>query len=460
MKKEDTISAIATAIGESSIGIIRISGENAISVADRVFKSKKGKKLIETGSYRAVYGNIESADGLIIDEAIALVMRAPNSYTMEDVVELQCHGGARSLMKTLSRTYEEGARPAERGEFTKRAFLNGRIDLSQAQAVMDVIQAKTDSALAMASGNLSGKCSREIRAIRQQILGIIAHLEAVIDFPEEDLDSVAIEGIRKNVVDIVNKLTGFLETAHAGKILREGWTTAIIGKPNVGKSSLLNMLLRTERAIVTELPGTTRDSIEEYADVGGVPLHIIDTAGIRDTDDVIEKIGVEKSRAYAEQAGLVLAIFDGSQPLTNEDEEIISLLKDKEVILLINKSDLQLKLKKDDFNKYFKDISIIFISTKTGNGLETLQKVISEKAYGTACNLEELPLVRDERESNILRKTIVHLNEAIQTIDNGMGEDFISIDLRSAWEALGEFTGETVGEDIIDEIFSRFCIGK
>lgn len=460
MKKEDTISAIATALGESSIGIVRISGDEAVSVAERLFKSRNGKKLSEIGSYRAIYGNIEGAKGELIDEAIALVMRAPNSYTREDVVELQCHGGVRSLMRTLSRTYDEGARPAERGEFTKRAFLNGRLDLAQAQAVMDVIQAKTDSALSMASGNLSGKCSKEIQAIRQQILGIIAHLEAVIDFPEEDLDSVVIEGIRKNVVDIVNELNNLLKTAHAGRILREGWTTAIIGKPNVGKSSLLNMLLRTERAIVTELPGTTRDSIEEYADVGGVPLHIIDTAGIRNTDDVIEKIGVEKSRAYAEQAGLVLAIFDGSQPITNEDEEIISLLKGKEAIILINKSDLQQKLEKSDLIKEFKDIPIIYISTKTQNGLEALQRVISEKAYGAVSNLEEMPLVRDERESNILRKTIVHLQEAIQTIDNGIGEDFISIDLRSAWEVLGEFTGETVGEDIIDEIFSRFCIGK
>ena len=460
MKKEDTISAVATALGESSIGIIRISGDEAISVADRVFKSRNGKRLYEIGSYRAIYGNIESSEGGLIDEAIALVMRAPNSYTREDVVELQCHGGARSLMRTLSRTYEEGARPAERGEFTKRAFLNGRIDLSQAQAVMDVIQAKTDSALSMASGNLSGKCSKEIKAVRQRILGIIAHLEAVIDFPEDDLDSVAIESMRKNVVDIINELNNFLKTARAGKILREGWTTAIIGKPNVGKSSLLNMLLRTDRAIVTEMPGTTRDSIEEYADVGGVPLHIIDTAGIRNTEDIIEKIGVEKSRAYAEQAGLVLAIFDGSQPLSDEDEEIISILKGKEVIILINKSDLEQKLEKNVFKEEFKDVPIISISTKTQNGLESLQKIISEKAYGTVSNLEEMPLVRDERESNILRRTIVHLQEALQTIDNGMGEDFISIDLRSAWEVLGEFTGEAVGEDIIDEIFSRFCIGK
>ena len=460
MKKEDTISAIATAMGESSIGIVRISGDDAISIAEQIFQSKNKKTLSKINSYQAIYGNIIDTDGKMIDEAIALLMKAPHSYTKEHVVELQCHGGVRSLLRTLQRTYEAGARPAERGEFTKRAFLNGRLDLTQAQAVMDMIQAKTDSALSMAAGHLSGKCSKEIQSLRQEILGMIAHLEALIDFPEEDLDSIAIEGIKEKVIDTINQLEHFLETAHTGRILREGLMTAIIGKPNVGKSSLLNMLLRTERAIVTELPGTTRDSIEEYADIGGVPLHIIDTAGIRETEDRVEKIGVEKSRSYAEQAGLILALFDGSEALTEEDEEILSLLAGKEAILLVNKSDLPSKLDLEDLEGRFPNFPVISISTKTKNGLEALQTVILDKVYGKHCVPEEMPLVRDERESDILRRTIVHLQEAVQTIEHGMSEDFISIDLRSAWEILGEFTGETAGEDIIDEIFSRFCIGK
>ena len=460
MKKEDTISAIATAMGEGSIGIVRISGDEAIDVAEKIFRSPRGKKLSHTGSYQAVYGNITDTDGEMVDEAIALVMRAPNSYTKENVVELQCHGGIRPLLKTLSLTYEAGARPAERGEFTKRAFLNGRLDLMQAQAVMDMIQAKTDSALFMAAGHLSGKCSGEIRSLRHRILELIAHLEAVIDFPEDDLDSVVLQEVKKKVIDIVNELDHFLQTAHTGRILREGLMTAIIGKPNVGKSSLLNMLLRTERAIVTDQPGTTRDSIEEYADIGGVPLHIIDTAGIRETDDRVEKIGVERARSCAEQAGLIFALFDGSRPLSEEDEEILSLLSGKEAVLLVNKSDLPQKWEKEDLERRFPEIPVISISTKTENGLEALQSVILDKVYTGYHKEEEIPLVRDERESNILRKTIVHLKEALQTMEKGMGEDFVSIDLRSAWEILGEFTGETAGEDIIDEIFSRFCIGK
>ncbi len=460
MQQEDTISAIATAGGEAGIGIVRISGRTALSVADRIFRAKNGKRLSDMESHRAVYGTVTDDEGRPVDEAMALIMRSPHSYTKEDVVELQCHGGRLVLRQVLSLTYCAGARPAERGEFTKRAFLNGRLDLSQAQAVMDVIQAKTDSALRAAEGNLSGKFSAKIREMRNEILGVIAHLEALIDFPEEDVEDISLEDARKTVAGLADRLRRLLQTAHAGQILREGLMTAIIGRPNVGKSSLLNMLLRTERAIVTDIPGTTRDSIEEYADIGGVPLRIIDTAGIRATEDKVERIGVEKSREYAEQAALLLVLFDGSQELSAEDEEILALLEGKQAILLVNKSDLPQKVDPGILRQRFPDFPVLPISTKAENGLESLQKAILDKVYTTGCDEEETTLVRDEREAHLLRRVLDHLNEAINAMDGSMDADLVSIDLRSAWEILGELTGEMAGEDIIDEIFSRFCIGK
>ena len=324
----DTISAIATAQGEGGIGIIRLSGEQAIAVAERMFRPASGKALSDYASHRAVYGRIVDEAGQVIDEAMVLIMKAPHSYTKEDVVELQCHGGVMPLRKTLALTYQHGARPAEGGEFTKRAFLNGRLDLSQAQAVMDIITAKTDRSLKMATGHLTGAFSAKIKSFRQEILGQIAHLEAAIDFPEDEVDDVVTESVAEKVVEVRNNIAKLIKTAGTGRILRDGLMTAIVGKPNVGKSSLLNALLQEERAIVTDIPGTTRDSIEEYANVGGVPLRIIDTAGIRATEDVVEKIGVEKARQMVSEAALVLALFDGSRPLDSEDEEILSCSPD------------------------------------------------------------------------------------------------------------------------------------
>ena len=316
----DTISAIATAQGEGGIGIIRLSGEQAIAIAEKMFRPASGKALSDYASHRAVYGRIVDEAGQVIDEAMVLIMKAPHSYTKEDVVELQCHGGVMPLRKTLALTYAHGARPAEGGEFTKRAFLNGRLDLSQAQAVMDIITAKTDRSLKMATGHLTGAFSAKIKSFRQEILGQIAHLEAAIDFPEDEVDDVVTESVAEKVVEVRNNIAKLIKTAGTGRILRDGLMTAIVGKPNVGKSSLLNALLQEERAIVTDIPGTTRDSIEEYANVGGVPLRIIDTAGIRATEDVVEKIGVEKARQMVSEAALVLALFDGSRSLDSEDE--------------------------------------------------------------------------------------------------------------------------------------------
>ena len=459
MQQGDTISAIATAMGEGGIGIIRVSGERAMAVATAVFQPASGRRLTDYGTQRAVYGRIIDPDGAVVDEAMALVMQAPHSYTKEDVVELQCHGGIMPLRRTLQLTYQAGARAAERGEFTKRAFLNGRLDLSQAQAVMDIIGARTERSLSMATGHLAGHFSAGIQDMRHTILGQIAHLEAAIDFPEDEVDDVVTENVIKNVVDVRNKIRRLLRTAHTGRILRDGLMTAIIGKPNVGKSSLLNALLREERAIVTDIPGTTRDSIEEYANVGGVPLRIIDTAGIRATDDVVEQIGVDKAKAYVDQAALILALFDASRELTAEDEEILSLVDGREALILLNKSDLKPVLDVQQL-KAKTSSEIIPVSTVDEDGLEALTKAIMAKVYTGDMSNDEGTFVNDERQAEILRRADEHLAACLRTIEAEMGLDFISIDLRSAWEKLGELTGETVGEDIIDEIFSKFCIGK
>lgn len=459
VQQAETISAIATARGEGGIGIVRISGEKALSVADAVFRAACGKTLAETETQRAVYGRIVDENGVVVDEAIALVMKAPHSYTKEDVVELQCHGGTVALQKTLSLTWRAGARSAERGEFTKRAFLNGRLDLSQAQAVMDLIGAKTERSLKMAAGHLTGRFSGQIQAMRRDILGMIAHLEAAIDFPEDEVDEVVTDAIEKKVVDIRNKIRKMLDTAQTGRILKDGLLTAIIGKPNVGKSSLMNVLLREERAIVTDIPGTTRDSIEEFVNVGGVPLRIIDTAGIRKTDDVVERIGVSRARAYADEAGLILALFDGSQALTAEDEEILSLIRGKEAMILLNKSDLP-AVTTEKMIRNRTDLPVLCLSTATGEGLDELESAIAKRVYHGSEEGGEGGFVDDAKQAEILRRADGHLAAALRTIGAEMGLDFISIDLRSAWETLGELTGETVGEDIIREIFSKFCIGK
>ena len=460
MQQGDTISAIATAQGEGGIGIIRISGIKAIETADKIFWAASGKKLAEYETQRAVFGHIVDEQEEVVDEAMVLLMRAPHSYTKEDVVELQCHGGLMPLRKPLALTWQAGARPAERGEFTKRAFLNGRMDLSQAQAVMDVISAKTERSLKMATGHLSGHFSAGIRAMRHSILGQIAHLEAAIDFPEDEVDDVVMYEVENNVVDIRNQIKKLLKTAQTGRILKDGLMTAIVGKPNVGKSSLLNALLREERAIVTDIPGTTRDSIEEYANVGGVPLRIIDTAGIRATDDLVEQIGVDKARSYVNQASLVLALFDASRELTAEDEEIFSLIEGREAIVLLNKSDLQPVLT-EEMLQAKAAAPVLVISTVTEHGLDNLADAIRQKVYDGGLDAgDEGAFVNDERQAEVLRQADAHLTAALRTIDAQLGLDFISIDLRSAWEKLGELTGETVGEDIINEIFSKFCIGK
>ena len=456
LKQNETISAVATAAGAAGIGVIRLSGATAIDVADKIFCAANHKKLRDVDAGRIVFGHVRNFDGEIVDEVIVLVMRAPKSYTKEDVVEIQCHGGSEVLREILNLTFQAGARPAERGEFTKRAFLNGRIDLSQAQAVLDVIQAKTSAALNIAQNRLSGKTSKKIRAIRQNILNVLAHIDALIDFPEDDIDDVVLNEMDEKISAQIDELEKFLKNRRQGKILREGLSTAIIGKPNVGKSSLLNFLTDSDRAIVTEIPGTTRDSIEEFINVGGVPLKIIDTAGIRNSGDVVEQIGIDRARDVAANAELVLALFDGSRPLTDEDAEIFKLLKPAASIILLTKSDLNQVVTAAQI-EHFSAEKVIHISTKNSAGIDELLAEIKNKVGVIDA---ESNFVRDEREADILRRAVDNLKSARETIKSDVGIDFVSIDLRAALELFGEITGETVTDDVINEIFSKFCIGK
>ena len=456
MKQNETISAIATATGSAGIGIVRLSGVDSIEIADKIFCAANQQKLCDADDRKIIFGHIKNFDGELVDEVIILLMRAPKSYTKENVVEIQCHGGSEVLREILKLTFQAGARPAERGEFTKRAFLNGRIDLSQAQAVLDVIQAKTSTALNVAQNRLSGKTSKKIRDIRQNILNVLAHIDALIDFPEDDIDAVTLNEMDEKISAQIDELKKFLANQRQGKILREGLSTAIIGKPNVGKSSLLNFLTDSERAIVTEIPGTTRDSIEEFINVGGIPLKIIDTAGIRSSIDVVEKIGIDRARDVAANAELILALFDGSRPLTDEDEEIFKLLKENSSIILLTKADLNQVVTFAQIEKFSAE-KIIHISTKTAGGIDELLAEISKKVGVIDV---EANFVHDEREADILRRAVKSLESARETIQSNVGIDFVSIDLRAALELFGEITGETVTEDVVNEIFSKFCIGK
>lgn len=458
---DDTIAAISTPPGEGGIGIVRLSGKHAGEIAARFFKPFKHKKDIDTWkSHQALYGKIIDDKDNIIDEALCIPMWGPHSYTRENVVEIQSHGTL-IARRILELALHYGARLAEPGEFTKRAFLNGRLDLSQAQSVMDIIQAKTDASLRMASGHLQGKFSQEIKSMRRDILEIIAHLEASIDFPEDDIEDFAKDNAYKKIMVIKARIDDMLKTSKTGRILRDGLTTVIIGKPNVGKSSLLNALLREERAIVTDIPGTTRDSLEELANIGGVPLKIIDTAGIRETQDKVEQIGVEKSVSYLQNADLILALFDTSKPLSAEDEEIINLLQNKAGIVLLTKSDLPVAMNVDELKaKLQGEFKYIKISTKQNHGLDELEQEIVDRVYSGTVKQAEGSFVNNVRQETALKEADRHLSECLHTIETGMAEDFIVIDVRSAWEKLGEITGDTVDEDIIDQIFSQFCIGK
>lgn len=457
---EDTISAVATALGEGAVGIIRISGTKALSVGEGLFKAASGRALGEYPVNTLVYGNIYDADGSLVDEVLAVYMRAPHSYTAEDVVEIQCHGSIQSLRKILALTYELGSRPAEPGEFTKRAFLNGRIDLTQAEAVMDIIRSRSEASLKLAVRQQQGQLANVLRSLRNELLDTVVNLEAVIDYPEEDIEDVTYKQVQKNIIENISKIEKLLANAHTGKILREGLRTAIVGRPNVGKSSLLNALLKEERAIVSQYAGTTRDIIEEQLLLDGVPLVLTDTAGIRSTDDFVEKIGVEKSRQVLQNAELVICVIDGSAGLTTEDEEIISAAADKPCVIIINKSDLTQAVDILSLRQRFGEEKVMLLSAKTLQGLDIFTAWLKKYVYGSEGNLSEGAYVQNERQELLLKQALSALEDAAAATDNMLPYDCIVIDVRTAIDLLGEITGEAVQDEIINEIFARFCIGK
>jgi len=454
---EDTIAAISTPVGEGGIGIVRLSGPHALEIVDQIFVGRGKPSNFPT--YTTHYGHIVF-QGESIDEVILTVMRVPGSYTREDIVEINCHGGIVPLKKVLEIVLQLGARLAEPGEFTRRAFLNGRIDLAQAEAVIDIIRAKTDLSLQTAISQLKGELSAKVRQIKELVLKVLASIEAAIDFVQEDIEIISRDEILEQLENIREQLERLLATADYGKVLREGISTVIAGRPNVGKSSLLNALLQEQRAIVTPIPGTTRDVIEEIINIQGIPLKIADTAGIRPVQDIIEKEGVDRSRSYMQRADLILLMLDGSEPLTSEDRELLKEIRDKEAILVINKIDLPQKIELKKVEELAIKKPLVKISATQAIGLPDLEKTIVEMIWRGEVIVSDGALITNVRHKNSLRQAHSSIQRAIETTRQGLSEELISVDLRAALNSLGEITGETVVEDILDYIFSEFCIGK
>ena len=459
MKEFDTIAAIATPVGEGGISIIRVSGEKAIEISDSVFRAKNGKKISEMNTYTMRYGNIidrETDD--IIDEVIVALMKGPKSFTAEDVVEINCHGGVVATNKVLEQVIKAGARIAEPGEFTKRAFLNGRIDLSQAEAVMDIISAKTEVSMKAAVQQSKGRLSREINVLCDNLLNVLAAIEHTVDFTEDDeeIDPSVTENIKHKVEEFLQNTNNLLETAEEGKIIREGLSMVIVGKPNVGKSSLLNVLLNEKRAIVTDIAGTTRDVIEEYINFDGIPIKIVDTAGIRDTEDVVERIGVERSREKINEADLVVLMLDMSRELDNEDREIIESVKGKKYICILNKIDLNTKLNDKIVDELENKIET---STVTGFGIDVLKEKIKDMFFNGNIDTESI-IITNTRHKQALFRAKENCEIALKEINNNAFLDLVSIYITSALKALGEITGAEIEEDLVNKIFSDFCVGK
>ncbi|ACV65028.1 tRNA modification GTPase TrmE [Desulfofarcimen acetoxidans DSM 771] len=459
---EDTIAAIATPLGEGGIGIVRISGTESIIIAEKIFRSLKEKDWVKNLNYGLIYGYIvDPFNNSIVDEVLLSVMRAPNSYTRENIVEINCHGGLVPLRKTFELVLNSGARTAEPGEFTKRAFLNGRLDLAQAESVIDVIRAKTSDSLSLAVKQLEGKLSEKISNMQDKLLYLLAHVEAVIDFPEEDIEASTIEKIKAEIKDIIKEINKWIELARAGKIYREGLAVVIAGKPNVGKSSLLNALLKEKRAIVTEIPGTTRDAIEEYINIKGIPVKITDTAGLRETGDTVEKIGVQISKEKIMGADIILYMLDVKNGFTDVDCYVLDEVINRNLIVIINKIDVGsgIEIINNISNKY-ENLEIVQISALKDIGLDLLEDAIASFVFsGNAAASNEI-IISNTRHKSVLKRVVYNLQDVIEGIENAMPLDIVSIDLRNAWETLGEITGSSVTEDIIDKIFKEFCIGK
>ncbi|GBF11461.1 tRNA uridine-5-carboxymethylaminomethyl(34) synthesis GTPase MnmE [Tepidibacillus sp. HK-1] len=454
----DTIAAISTALGEGGIAIVRVSGNEAIDIVDRLYRGRK--KLSTVDSHTIHYGKLIDKSGQVIDEVMVTVMRAPRTYTKEDVVEVNCHGGLVSVRRVLDAILEEGARLAEPGELTKRAFLNGRIDLSQAEAVIDLIRSKTDKAMQLALKQVEGKLSRKIKELRQTLLEVLAHIEVTIDYPEHDVESVTHELLLSKTKEVKKEINYLLDTASQGKILSEGLSTVIIGRPNVGKSSLLNTLIHENKAIVTEIAGTTRDIIEEYINIKGVPLKLVDTAGIRETEDLVEKIGVERSRKALEEADLVLLVLNFNQELSKDDLRLMELVQGLHVIVIINKTDLPQKIDLDLVKQKIPDARMILMSVIKEQGIDQLEETISELFFAGQIQTEDLTYVSNARHISLLKRALQSIEDAIHSIEDLLPIDMIAIDVKNAWDLLGEIIGEAVSEDLIDQIFSQFCVGK
>lgn len=451
----DTIAAIATPLGESGIGVIRISGPGAYAVGDAIFHSTSSTPLGQRRDRSIQYGTIRDDDGRDVDEVLLLIMKGPHSYTAEDVLEIQCHGGRQALQEILQLVLSHGARMSNPGEFTQRAFANGRLDLAQAEAVMDVIQAKSARGLTSAVSQLEGRLSRVIGTMRKELTDFITRLEVTIDYPEEDLEDITVPDVEGSVWDMIKRLDDMLAQSKSGKLIRDGVMAAIAGTPNAGKSSLLNRLVQEERAIVTDVPGTTRDVIEEWITIQGVPICLVDTAGIRDTDDTVEKIGVRRAKEYMDKADIVIVVVDGSRPLTAEDVAVLDDARGREAVIALNKIDKGRVVMEGDLADY--DLPVYAISAGTGEGMDAFKEYLLTFAGGQSSadvlltNARHIELVRQSREA---------LQRALQTIEDGMPVDLAVVDLREAWDLLGSITGDSVHTDMVEEIFSRFCLGK
>lgn len=454
----DTIAAIATPLGESGIGVIRISGSKAYDVGDAIFQSKSSLPLAQRRDRSIQYGLIVDDDGKAVDEVILLIMKGPRSYTAEDVLEIQCHGGRQSLSEILGLVLRHGARLANPGEFTQRAFVNGRIDLAQAEAVMDVIQAKSAQGLTSAVSQLEGRLSRVVGDMRLHLTDFITRLEVTVDYPEEDLEDIEVPDIAGAIREMERRLDDMLAESKSGRMMRDGVMAAIAGTPNAGKSSLLNRFLETERAIVTDVPGTTRDVIEEWISIQGVPICLVDTAGIRSTDDTVEQIGVCRAKEYMERADIILVVVDQSRPLQEEDRQILETARGRQALIVLNKEDLQPAFETEELQSY--GLPLLSISASTGAGMGELKDAMLSLALQQGLTAAQSALLANTRHIELVRQSREALQRALDTIEAGMPVDCAIVDIREAWELLGSITGDTVHDDIIEEIFSRFCLGK
>ena len=459
MYEETTIAAIATAPGEGGIGIIRLSGVSASEIADKIFHTGKIKTFKEAVPRMMYFGHVTDG-GKRIDEGLAVYMKAPHSYTGEDVVEIQIHGSAEALRKTLSLALRSGAVPAMRGEFTKRAFLNGRLDLAQAEAVMDIVSAKGEAALTQAESHLSGALSGFVHEVMEELKDLITKLEVTIDYPEEDLEDLTMEEIRDALEKIDKSLSALLKRSEEGRVIREGLRTAIIGRPNAGKSSLLNALLQEERAIVTDVPGTTRDTIEEAVHISGVSLLLMDTAGLRETDNKVEQIGIERARASMEKADLILAVIDGSSSLDEEDKTILHSLGGKKAIVILNKYDLTPEVKAEDIWEIAGHVPVVSLSARYGSGMDELRDELRKITEKQDADAGRVLFLTNLRHVELVRKALDNVLRARASVREGLQADFIVIDLTEAWKTMGEITGDTMDDELIHSIFRRFCVGK